>query len=440
MNVYPNPLRYARRVAHLKGSAVRDILKTTESPEIISFAGGLPAGEVFPAKELMTICQAVLKEDATATLQYGLTEGFSPLRQWVCTYLQTTVQLECEPEQVLITTGSQQALDLVARVFIDPGDAVIVANPSYVGALQAFSAYEPRLIGVPSDDEGICPTALRHAVANSPRRPKFIYLVTNFHNPTGLTITLKRRSELAKIAQESGVLIVEDDPYGQLRYSGQHLPALAALPEASHWIYLGTCSKVLAPGLRVAWVVASDGEVIGKLVTAKQAVDLHTPGLTQRLVATYCSAQGRLDGHVSQLVKIYRERRDTMAAAIAHQFPHGCTWSVPDGGLFLWVEVPGPLNTTELLPSAIERLVAYVPGAAFWIDGARHDTLRLNFSNANCRRIEEGIARLGSLLKEKLDDRRPTNHDLHHGRGRRTAECGPGIITTDENDAHKIVP
>ncbi|MBV9998220.1 MAG: PLP-dependent aminotransferase family protein [Verrucomicrobia bacterium] len=415
MNVHPNALRYARRAAHLKGSAVRDILKMTESPGIISFAAGLPAGDAFPVKELVAICQSVLTEDATATLQYGLTEGFYPLRQWVCSYLKETVQLPCEPERVLITTGSQQALDLVARVFIDPGDTVIVADPSYAGALQAFSAYEPRLIGVPSDEEGMCPTALRHAVANSPSRPKLIYLVTNFHNPTGLTTTLKRRGELARIAGESGVLIVEDDPYGRLRYSGRHLPALAALPEALHWIYLGTCSKVLAPGLRVAWLVASDGEVVGKLVTAKQAVDLHTPGLTQRLVAAYCSAQERLDGHVARLIKIYRERRDTMAAAIAHRFPHGSTWTLPEGGLFLWVEVPEPLNTTQLLPAALERQVAYVPGAGFWIGDARHHTLRLNFSNANCQLIEEGIARLGALLKEKLDGQRPANLNLRWG-------------------------
>ncbi|MBV9492321.1 MAG: PLP-dependent aminotransferase family protein [Verrucomicrobia bacterium] len=403
MNASLHPPSYARRTVHLNANAVRDILRTAESPQIISFAGGLPATDLFPAKELASICQTVLTEDAAGALQYGLTEGFLPLRRWVCTYLQQTVNLRCEPEQVLITTGSQQALDLVARVFIDPGDAVIVADPSYVGALQAFSAYEPRLIGVRSDNEGICSAALRQAVLSSPRRPKFLYLVTNFHNPTGLTTTRERRRELAEIAAEFGVLIVEDDPYGSLRYAGRHLPALAALPEASNWIYLGTCSKVLAPGLRVAWVVASHDDVFGKLLAAKQAMDLHTPGLTQRMVAAYCGAQGRLNGHVSKLVETYRDRRDAMGSAIAREFPNGSAWSLPDGGLFLWVEVPEPVDTTHLLPAAIERQVAYVPGAAFWIGPARHNTLRLNFSNAGCQRIEEGIARLGSLLKERLD-------------------------------------
>lgn len=394
-----SPFRFARRTARLKPSAIREILKTTESPTVISFAGGLPAPELFPADVLSEVCREVLAEDARDALQYGVTEGYLPLRKWVSGHLAESVGLRADPQSILITSGSQQALDLVARVLIDPGDIILTENPSYLGALQAFEASEAHAIGVRSDSAGIVPDALREALAALTSPPKFLYLIPNFQNPSGVTTTLQRRREIAKIAAEANVPVLEDDPYGRLRYSGEHLPALSSLPEAKHWIYLGTSSKILAPGMRVAWLVCPDEAMFERLIPAKQAADLHTASFTQRAVFRYVSRPGVLEEHVAKLTKVYMSRRDAMHEALKRHLPDGCEWNVPDGGLFLWATLPQAIDTLALLRLAAERQVAFVPGAPFWVGQVVKNTMRLNFSNASEERIEEGIARLGEAIR-----------------------------------------
>jgi len=394
--------RLAARAAGLVPSAIREILKTTESPEVISFAGGLPAPELFPIEDVRRAADEVLTRDGAAALQYGLTEGHLPLRQWVCGHLRGVAGLKVSPEQVLITTGSQQALDLIGKVLIDPGDIVAVENPAYVGALQAFRAYEADVIGLPADEEGIRPDELGRLFRNASRRPKFLYLVSNFQNPTGTSTSGDRRREIARIAAQHGVPVVEDDPYGELRYSGDSVPALASLPEARHWLYLGTSSKILAPGLRVAWMVVPDAKLHERLVTAKQATDLHTSSFTQRLTFGFLSRPGALAAHLARLRRAYAGRRDAMLAALPRHLPPGCEWSRPDGGLSLWVRMPEKIDTVELLRICSAGKIAFVPGAPFWAGRAVTNTLRLNFSNASEVRIEEGIARLGRAAASML--------------------------------------
>lgn len=399
---YNQALHFAARMQALKPSAIREILKVTETPQIISFAGGLPAPELFPVAAVAQASAECLAEDGPASLQYGPSEGFTPLREWVSAHVGRSVDFHVSADRVLITHGSQQGLDLIARVMINPGDAIIVENPAYLGALQAFQAYEPRIIGLPSDDEGMLPESLGAFLQFQEVKPKFIYLVTNFQNPTGLSTSPARRRTLARIAAQHGVLVVEDDPYGSLRYSGQASPALCADAEAGPVVYLGTTSKILAPGMRVAWAVTNNPALFQKLLTAKQASDLHTSSFTQRIVWRVLRTPGFLEAHLQTLTATYRVRRDVMLNALAAHLPEETHWTRPDGGLFLWARVPEQIDTLHLLRRAIEQKVAFVPGAPFWVGEATTNTLRLNFSNANAERIEDGVRRLGGVLKTML--------------------------------------
>lgn len=395
---FDHAFRFARRAAAMRPSAIREILKVTAMPDVISFAGGLPAPELFPAENLAELAAELLRNDGRAALQYDVTEGHPPLREWVADHLRRTVGLAAEPSRILITSGSQQALDLVAKVLVDPGDIVLVENPAYLGALQAFQAYEPEISGLPADDEGIRFDALEAALSSAARRPKLLYLVTNFQNPTGTSTSTERRRTVAALAASRGVPILEDDPYGRLRYVGAEPPALAALPEARDSLYLGTSSKILAPGLRVAWLAVPDQRMFEKLVAAKQACDLHTSAFTQRLVARYVRQPGVLDAHIAQLRSVYGQRREAMLAALARHLPKGCSWTNPEGGLFLWVSLPETSDATTLMRRCGEQKVAFVPGESFWVGAPKRNTLRLNFSNASEEGIGEGIARLGRLL------------------------------------------
>ena len=392
--------RLSARTAALRPSAIREILKVTASPDVISFAGGLPAPELFPVEAVARSTQAVLSADGPAALQYGVTEGHLPLREWVCTHLAATVGLSVTPDDILITNGSQQALDLLAKVLLDPGDLVVTENPAYLGALQAFQAYEARVAGLASDEHGLRPDALRSFLETSPVRPKFLYLIPNYQNPTGVTLSAARRAEIVHIAAHHRVPVLEDDPYGALRFSGEALPALATFPGARDCVYLGTSSKILAPGLRVAWLVVTERALREKLTAAKQASDLHTSSFAQRLVHHYVSQPGVLDAHVATLCSVYAQRRDVMLAALARELPAGCTWTRPSGGLFLWVTLPAHFDTTELLAVAAREKIAFVPGAPFWVGEPVRNTLRLNFSNATEARINEGLARLGRVVRE----------------------------------------
>lgn len=382
----------------MKPSAIREILKVTAAPDVISFAGGLPAPELFPVDAVSRAAQAVLSSDGPAALQYGVTEGHLPLREWVCAHLASTVGISVPPDEVVITSGSQQALDLIAKVLLDPGDLVLTENPAYLGALQAFQAYEARAVGLASDEQGLQPAALRAFLETTPVRPKLLYLIPNYQNPTGVTLSAARRAEVVQIAARFGVPVLEDDPYGALRFAGDAVPALATFPGARDCLYLGTSSKILAPGLRVAWLVVPDRALREKIITAKQATDLHTSSFTQRLVHHYVSQPGALDAHVEILRAVYHRRRDAMLSALARELPVDCTWTQPEGGLFLWVTLSAKIDSTELLYRAAREKIAFVPGAPFWVGDPARNTLRLNFSNATEALIDTGIARLGAVL------------------------------------------
>jgi 2-aminoadipate transaminase len=406
--------RYAQRCQRMGRSIIRELLKLTLEPDVISFAGGLPAPEMFPVEECMEATRRVLTDHSATSLQYGPTEGFLPLRQFICERMQR-YGIDAEPENVVITTGAQQALDLIGKLLINPGDRILVEEPTYLGALQAWNAYQAEYVSVPSDDDGLCTDLLESALRIG---PKFLYILPNFQNPSGTTLPLTRRLELIRLSNKYGIPIVEDDPYGALRFEGEHLPPLVALDVDFHRsyglnghgfmegnvIYLGTFSKTLAPGLRLGWVVAPV-EVIDQIVMAKQGVDLHTSTFLQ-MVAYEMVRTDFFDDHIREIRDVYRERRQVMLNAMERYFPEGCSWTHPQGGLFLLVRVPEWIDTTDLLKRAVEHKVAYVPGSAFYADPSRgRNTMRLNFSNAQPAQIEEGIRRLGNLLREALAER-----------------------------------
>ena len=402
--------RYALRTGQVKSSAIRELLKVTQQPGVISFAGGLPANDVFPIQRFEQACQRVLEQNASQALQYGETEGFQPLRDMIARHI-ARYGIKARTENVLITTGSQQALDLIGKLLINPGDRILVEAPTYLGALQAFNLYGAEYLSIPCDEEGLKTDQLETALRYS---PKFMYVLPNFQNPGGTTLSEARRHALVFLAEKYGIPIIEDDPYGQLRYEGEHLPPLVLLdrenvPRDSSYtlgnvIYLSTFSKILAPGLRLGWVVAP-ADIIRKLVQLKQGTDLHTSTFTQ--IVAYEIARGNfLDDHVKTIRKVYRERRDVMLEALAQYFPPEVTWTHPKGGLFLWVSLPIGVSAKELLQEALRHEVAFVPGESFFApncqgqEASRH--FRLNFSHAQPQEIREGIRRLGLAVKAQL--------------------------------------
>ncbi len=399
--------RFAQRTQRMQSSAIREILKFTQLPGVISFAGGLPAPEVFPVEAVKAAAVRVLRTDADKALQYGLTQGYSPLRELIAER-SARFGLNINVENILITTGSQQALDLLGKIFINRGDRIIVESPSYLGALQAWNAYGAEYVSVPFDENGMRTESLEAALRTG---PKFIYVLPNFQNPTGVTLSLERREQLVKLADQYGVPLVEDDPYGQLRYTGKHLPPVIVLDSRyrnngntayqGNVIYLSTFSKILAPGFRLAWVVAPK-EVIAKMVQAKQGADLHTSTFTQ-LVAYQTAQDDYLDQHVILIRNIYNERRRVMLDAMTEHFPKSVHWTRPDGGMFLWVTLPDGMNSADVLTKAVEKKVAFVPGGPFHANGGGENTMRLNFSNSSPEKIQKGISRLGQVLHEMID-------------------------------------
>ncbi|GAP06773.1 valine-pyruvate aminotransferase apoenzyme [Anaerolinea thermolimosa] len=401
--------RFAQRTHRMKSSAIRELLKLTEDPEIISFAGGLPAPEVFPVEEFVEACTKVLREKGDWALQYGSTEGYTPLREMIAQHT-SRYGIEVTAENILITSGSQQALDLLGKVFINPGDHILTESPTYLGALQAWNLYGAEYVTVPSDDDGIITDHLESALRTG---PKFIYVLPNFQNPTGVTISLERRLKIVELADHYGVPIVEDDPYGQLRFEGEPLTPIEVLDSQKHHnghcytgnvIYLSTFSKILAPGIRLAWVVAPP-EVIRKLVMAKQGTDLHTSTFNQ-MVAYEVSKGGFLDRHVQKIIQVYRERRNVMLESLSEHMPEGVRWTHPRGGLFLWVTLPEGMSSLELFKEAVKQKVAFVPGESFFPCGGGENTMRLNFSMMPPEKINEGISRLARAIKNALASER----------------------------------
>ncbi|HEV3105243.1 MAG TPA: PLP-dependent aminotransferase family protein [Trinickia sp.] len=390
-----NNWHLSERARKITSSAIREILKVTERPEVISFAGGLPSPATFPAERMREASERVLRDAPGAALQYSATEGYLPLREWIAArYSKDGVQIRAS--QVLITTGSQQALDLLGKVLIDPASPVLVETPTYLGALQSFSMYEARYVQVPTDEHGLIPEGLTPALTEGAR---MLYAQPNFQNPTGRRLPLERRRALAEFARTSAFPVIEDDPYGALDYAGAPLPTLLSLAP-DHIVHCGSFSKVLAPGLRIGYIIAPEA-LIFKLVQAKQATDLHTPSFTQRIVHEVVK-DGFLDEHVPTIRALYRDQCAAMLAALERHMPEGVSWNRPEGGMFVWVTLPGGIDTMQLLDAAVARNVAFVPGGPFFASEAARNTLRLSFVTVPPERIDEGVARLAALIRERL--------------------------------------
>jgi len=402
----PWEYRYAHRTQRMIDLIIWELLKLTEQPDIISFGGGFPAPEVFPLEKFREACNIVLRDHGAQALQYGISEGYRPLREMIARHT-ARFGLEISPDHVLIVSGSQQGLDLIGRVFVNRGDHILVESPTYLGALLAWNAYGANYITVPLDENGMDTGKLEGALRAG---PKFIYVLPNFQNPTGVTLNLERRKQLIELADKYGVPIIEDDPYGQLRFEGEHLSPLVVLDSEyrgtnhggyrGNVIYMSTFSKLLAPGIRLAWIIAPV-EVVHKLVQAKQAADLCTATFNQ-MVAHEVGKAGFLDEHVKLICQTYHERRDVMLEMMSELFPPEVRWTKPQGGMFLWGILPKNIDSSEVLKAAIERKVAFVPGGPFHTDGSGKNTMRLNFSYSTPEIIREGITRLGLLLREQV--------------------------------------
>ncbi|MDQ7819954.1 MAG: PLP-dependent aminotransferase family protein [Armatimonadota bacterium] len=399
---------YSAAARAMTRSLIRELLTLTRRRDLISFAGGLPDPATFPVEELREITARVLVQNAAVALQYGPTEGDPRLRGELARWMAKD-GIRASPDQVLVTTGSQQGLDILGRILLDPGDVVVVEIPSYMAALQVFRSYRAEMVGVPQDDEGLRVDLLEQALARlraQGRRPKFIYVVPDFQNPSGATLAPDRRRRLLELAREWDTLVVEDNPYRELRYEGEAPPPLAALDADGRVIYLSTFSKTLCPGLRIGWLAAA-GEVVRQCVTAKQGMDLCCPSLTQMVAAEFCAA-GHIYARIPHLIDRYRRKRDAMLHALAARMPPGVRWTRPAGGLFVWVQLPEGVDTEALLPAAItDEGVAYVAGSGFHVDGGGRTAMRLNFSFPSEDQIREGIERLARVVRRHLPAARP---------------------------------
>ncbi|UFA51401.1 PLP-dependent aminotransferase family protein [Deinococcus radiophilus] len=392
----------------LDGTALRDMLRLAQVPGIVNFGGGLPAPELFPMQQIAQASTRALEKYGWRAVQYSTTEGFLPLREWLAEH--THLASPVTPDHIQIMTGGQQSLDLIAKILIDPGDTLLVETPTYMGAVQSFRPYRPNFAAVPTDEQGIdmdALAALLRDLAAQGRTPKFIYTIPNFQNPTGRTLSLERRQLLLDLTEQYGVLVVEDDPYGQLRFSGESLPSLAALmlertgddTDQSHVIYCSSFSKTLAPGLRDAWVQAA-APIIDRLVLAKQGADMCSPTLNQMIVTELLPL---LPSQIARLRESYAGRAERMLRALGRELPSGVTYTVPQGGMFLWLTLPEAVDTAAMLPRAVENGVAYMIGACFHALGGGHHTMRLCYSNAGLEQIDQGVAALAQTIQTELE-------------------------------------
>ena len=395
--------RYAARTYVMRSSAIRELMSLTARPEVISLAGGMPATECFPHEVFDKINVHIGASDMALSLQYGPTEGFDFVKNDIA-----AVMLEegavIDPAHVLITTGAQQGIDLITKTFVDPGDIVLAEGPSYAGALTTFSTYQADVHHLPMDSDGLIVDALEEELDElevEGRRPKFLYVVPNFSNPAGTTLSLERRKRVVELAAERELLVVEDNPYGLLRFAGEPVPTLLSMDTSDNIVYLGSFSKIISPGIRTGYIVAPPA-IYQKTVFGKQATDLCSSPLSQLFVHEFISSGAWKDYVLRQRV-LYLSRRDAMLAALEEEFPPGSTWTVPDGGFFVWATLPAPLHTGDLLVKAIEENVAFVAGAGFYVDGRGTRNMRLSFSGQSEERIREGIRRLGAVIRDQLE-------------------------------------
>ena len=394
---------FSRRVAGAKRSAIRELLKLTEQPEIISFGGGLPAPETFPKEEMAEIAAELIREHHDNVLQYGLTEGSKTLRKAVCEWLERQ-DVHATIDELLVTTASQQGLDLLCKSFIDPGDVIFCGLPTYLGAVQAFTLFQTDMVGVPLEDDGMDLDELEAQIESAKaagKTMKAIYVIPDFQNPSGITMSLEKRKRLLDIARREDLVVFEDNPYGHLRFAGEPIPSICSMDDEGRVILLLTFSKTLCAGLRVA-VMLARGDLMDALVRAKQATDLCTSKLTQHLAAQYMLRYG-LEQHLDEIRPIYRAKRDAMVDALERYMPEGVTWTEPEGGLFVWVRLPEDVDATDMLADAIEHNVAYVPGTSAFVDGGGRNTMRLSYSLATPEVIDEGIRRLAGVAKTAIE-------------------------------------
>jgi 2-aminoadipate transaminase len=394
---------FAERTTVMRSSAMRDLMAITARPEVISLAGGLPDTSTFPPQSFAAQMTRIAQESAAEALQYGPTEGFEETKDCILQVMAAEGMLP-DHEDIIVTTGGQQAIDLVCKTLVDPGDVVICEAPTYPGAVPVFCSYQADVVQIECDEGGMridVLEALLGELAAAGRRPKFVYTVPTFQNPAGVTMTLERRLRLVELAQRHEMILVEDNPYGLLRYGGESLPPLYQLEGGDFVIYLGTFSKILSPGIRLGWAVAPP-PVMEKIVLGKQAADLCTSTLTQYFVREYF-AEGRWREYIESLVEIYRGRRDTMLAALREHFPAEATWTEPEGGLFIWATLPGYIDTGDLLAKALRADVAFVPGQGAYVDGRGGHSMRLNFSGVGGEEIREGVRRIGKVISEQVE-------------------------------------
>jgi 2-aminoadipate transaminase len=390
---------FADRMAKIHKSFIREILKVTQNSKVISFAGGLPNPKLFPVKELADAYQKVLHQDGENVLQYSTTEGYLPLREYIAERYFVKKGLLVSSDEILITTGSQQGLDLIGKVFLNKGDRIVIERPGYLGAIQAFGIYEPEFVPISLLDDGIDIALLEEAL--NAGKTKLFHTVINFQNPSGVTYSRRKREKLAGIIKNHDTVLVEDNPYDELRFMGEDLPSMKSyLPDAT--IVLGSFSKVVTPGLRLGWICAAK-DVMEKLIVAKQSSDLHSNYLSQRAVYQYL-IDNDLDEHILNIRKVYKRQRDLMVSMIEEHFPQDIKCTKPEGGMFLWVTLPEKLSSLQLFKLATEENVAFVPGKAFYVDVGGDNTLRLNFSNSDEEKIEEGIKRLAKVIKRALTE------------------------------------
>ena len=392
-------VNFADRMANIKASDIRELLKLTARPEIISFAGGLPAPELFPVEDLKTAMDAVMDENGRAALQYGVTEGPKHLREQIAQRLAEKNNIQSDADHLILTAGSQQGLDFIGKLFLNPGDVVVLESPSYLGAINAFKQYEPNFVEVPTDENGMIMEELDRVLATTPN-VKLIYVIPDFQNPSGRTLPLERRKQFMEIINKYEIPTIEDNPYGDLRFKGEFLPALRSMDTKDLIIYFGTFSKILSPGFRMGWINASL-EIVEKVNLIMQASALQTPTINALVISKYLDMFD-IDKHVDKIREVYKHRCQLMIDTMRVEFPPECKFTDPDGGLFTWVELPDYIDTRELAPKAMAQDVAYVPGSGFYPSGNTKNCMRLNYSNATDERIVEGIKRLGKVIREAI--------------------------------------
>ena len=392
-------MKFSKRMERMQASEIRELLKLTQKPEIISFAGGLPAPELFPVEELAKVAEDVLKSEGRQLLQYATTEGRPSLRQKIADRMLAKYNTKVSPDEILITTGSQQCLDFAGKLFLDPGDIVLCESPSYLGALNAFNAYEPNFVEVPTDDGGLIPEEL-DKILSTTERCKFIYVIPDFQNPTGRTWSMERRIKFMEVVNKHNLPVLEDNPYGELRFEGEILPSLKSMDTKGLVMFLGTFSKIFCPGLRLGWVAAVP-DVVSEFVKIKQSADLHTSNFDQGLADAYIENYD-LDAHVEQIKALYKHRRDVIIESMEKMMPEGVKWTHPEGGLFLWLTFPQGVSAAQVFMKCIEKNVAGVTGDASFPNGKTDRNMRINYSNMPDEKIAEGIRRMSEAIKESM--------------------------------------